>query len=157
MLGSIARAAKEILLIGPIDDNSKTVLLAEDEEPIRTLILTLLQRSGYNVIIGVDGQDAIKKSRQFKGAINLLLSDINMPNMTGVELATQVRIDRPGIQILLMSGVEGGLMPHNDDWQFLQKPFRCDILRQTIQRLLQDGNHGLPRRPFHFVQRPGRL
>ena len=48
------------------------------------------QKAGYNVIIAVDGQDGLAKSRECKGAIHLLLSDVEMPNITGIELATQI-------------------------------------------------------------------
>lgn len=116
--------------------NGKTILLAEDERPVRTFVLIMLQKAGYNVIIAVDGQDGLKKSRQFKGTIDLLLSDVEMPNMTGVELATQIQIDRPEIGVLLMSGMASGMLLLNEGWQFLPKPFMFNILREKIKHLL---------------------
>ena len=131
----------------PAPDKGKTILLAEDEQVVRTLVLTVLQQSGYHVITGVDGKDALEKSRLFKGTIDLLLSDVNMPHMTGIELATQMQIERPLIPVLLMSGMAARLSPLNEGWQVLLKPFMCDMLRRTIQHLLQDGNHCAARLP----------
>lgn len=116
--------------------NGKTILLAEDERPVRTFVLIMLQKAGYNVIVAVDGQDALEKSRQYKGTIDLLLSDVEMPNMTGVELATQIQIDRPEICVLLMSGLASGMLLLNDGWQFLPKPFMFNILKDRIKHLL---------------------
>jgi two-component system cell cycle sensor histidine kinase/response regulator CckA len=121
-------------------DDGKTILLAEDGQLVRNLVLTVLQQSGYNVITGVDGQDALEKSRQFKGTIDLLLSDVNMPHMNGIELAKQMRIERPVIRVLLMSSMAAGQLPPNEGWQFLRKPFMCAMLKETVKHLLQDGN-----------------
>jgi len=117
--------------------NGKTVLLAEDEQPVRTFVLAMLQDNGYNVIVAVDGQDALEKSRHFQGTIHLLLSDVQMPNMTGIELATQLQIDRPDIRVLLMSGMAAGMLLLNEGWQFLPKPFMFNLLRERLQHLLQ--------------------
>ena len=117
-------------------ENGKTILLAEDERPVRTFVLAMLQKAGYNVIVAVDGRDGLDKSRQFNDTINMLLSDVQMPNMTGIELATQLQIDRPDIRVLLMSGMPSGMLLLNDGWQFLPKPFMSDLLRERIRHLL---------------------
>jgi CheY-like chemotaxis protein len=78
----------------PPTQSGRIILLAEDEFSIRSLVLAILQEAGYNVIVAVDAHDGLEKSRQFKGTIHLLLSDVEMPNMTGIELATQIQIDR---------------------------------------------------------------
>jgi two-component system, cell cycle sensor histidine kinase and response regulator CckA len=116
----------------------KTILLAEDEEYFRTPVLAMLQKSGYDVIVAEDGQAALEKSRQFEGTIHLLFSDVKMPNMTGVELATQLQIERPSIHILLMSGMRQILLL-KEGWQFLPKPFTGDRLRETVHNILRDG------------------
>jgi CheY-like chemotaxis protein len=86
-------------------DNGKTILLAEDEKAVRSFVLPMLLRNGYHVIESVDGLDALEKARQFNGTIHLLLSGVQMPKMTGIELATQLQLERPNIQVLLMSPV----------------------------------------------------
>jgi DNA-binding response OmpR family regulator len=118
--------------------NGKTILLAEDEQPIRSFVLAMLQKNGYSVMVAVDGQDAIKQARGFDGAIHLLLSDVEMPNMTGIELATQLQIDRPSIRVLLMSGMVAGMLLLNEGWQFLPKPFMSNLLKERIHHLLEE-------------------
>jgi DNA-binding response OmpR family regulator len=116
--------------------NGKTILLAEDEQEIRSFVLAMLRHNGYHVIVAGDGHDALQKARAFDGTIHLLLSDVQMPNMTGIELATQLQIDRPAIRILLMSGLPAGLLLLNDGWQFLPKPFMTNLLKDRINHLL---------------------
>ena len=75
-----------------------TILFAEDNSRIQELVAALLHSSGYNVIVAGDGREALLKARAFDGFIHLLLSDIDMPGMTGIELATQLSQERPKIQ-----------------------------------------------------------
>ncbi len=117
-------------------ENGKTILLAEDEQQVRTFVLTMLRHNGYHVIVAIDGQDALAKSRAFEGNIDLLLSDVQMPNMTGIELATQLQIDRPDVKVLLMSGMVAGMLLLNEGWQFLPKPFMANLLKDRLQHLL---------------------
>ena len=123
--------------------NGTTVLLAEDEQLVRTFVLSMLQKAGYNVIVAVDGQDALQKAKAFDGIIHLLLSDVQMPNMTGIELATQLQIDRPEVKVLLMSGMPAGMLLLNDGWQFLPKPFMSPLLKERIQHLLLEQSKDL--------------
>lgn len=81
-------------------------------------------------------QQWLQKSRQFKGTIHPLLSDIQMPNMTGIELATQIQIDRPEIRVLLMSGMVSGMLLLDEGWQLLPKPFMANLLKERIRHLL---------------------
>jgi len=116
--------------------SAKIILLAEDEFSIRSLVLAILQEAGYNVIVAMDGRECLEKSRQFRGTIHLLLSDVDMPNMTGIELATQIQIDRPAMRIMLMSGMASGMLLLNDSWQFLPKPFTSNLLEEWMRQLL---------------------
>jgi DNA-binding response OmpR family regulator len=125
-------------------ENGKTILLAEDEQGVRSFVLTMLRQNGYHVIVAVDGQDALAKARAFDGIIHLLLSDVQMPNMTGIELATQLQIDRPDVKILLMSGMVAGLLLLNEGWQFLPKPFMSNLLRERLQHLLLEPSSDAP-------------
>jgi two-component system cell cycle sensor histidine kinase/response regulator CckA len=113
-----------------------TILLAEDEQTVRSFVLSLLTRTGYNVITAVDGMDALQKARNHNGTIELLLSDVQMPGMTGVELATQFSIDRPATKILLMSGLPSGMILLNEGWHFLPKPFMMGMLKSKIKEML---------------------
>ena len=116
----------------------KTILFVEDEELCRITLLAVLERNGYNTIVAVDGFDALVKAKEHKGEIHLLLSDILMPGMTGIELATQLLIERPGTAILLISAVPHGRWILEHGWQFLSKPFRTQILKRKIEGMLSD-------------------
>jgi DNA-binding response OmpR family regulator len=124
-------------------ENGKTILLAEDEQPVRSFVLAMLQKAGYNVIVAVDGRDGLEKSRQFKDTIHILLSDVQMPYMTPIELATQLQIDRPDIRVLLISAMVSGLLLLNDGWQFLPKPFMSNLLKERISHLLLERSAGV--------------
>ena len=117
-------------------DRQTTILLAEEEELFRIPFLALLQKNGYNTIVAVDGPDALAKAKEYEGEIHLLLSNILMPAMTGVELATQLLIERPGTAILLISAVPHRRWILEHGWQFLSKPFRTQILKRKIEGML---------------------
>lgn len=137
------------------DGNAKTILLVEDEHAVRTFVLALLQKCGYNVISAVDGIDALDKANAHKGAIDLLLSDVEMPRMTGVELATQFSKERPNIPILLMSGLPSGMILLNEGWQFLPKPFMARMLKTRISHILMGSPSGAPEAHVTFsVEEP---
>ena len=119
-------------------DGKKTILLAEDEAPVRSFVLSLLKKSGYNIIVAVDGLEALQKAKEHKGKIHLLLSNIQMPRMTGIDLATQLRIERPETGILLISGMDAGMLVLNHGWQFLPKPFMPQMLKEKIALMLND-------------------
>lgn len=120
--------------------DTKTILLAEDEEPVRTFVNALLEASGYSVILAVDGKDALEKSKAYAGKIDLLLSNIVMPGMNGVELATRLRLERAETGILLMSGFASGFLVLDEGWQFLPKPFVPEMLKAKIRRMLKEAN-----------------
>ncbi len=69
--------------------------------------------------------------------IDLLLSNIQMPGMTGIELATQIKIERPAIRVLLMSGFDSGLLVLNSGWRFLHKPFLAAELATIVAETLR--------------------
>jgi two-component system cell cycle sensor histidine kinase/response regulator CckA len=105
-------------------DKYFTVLLAEDEVVVRNLLNRLLSMQGYEVLVGASGKEALELSRAFDGEIHLLLSDIQMPEMNGLDLAAALRKQRPQTEILLMSGRFSGelaILPSLND--FIRKPF----------------------------------
>lgn len=115
----------------------QTVLLAEDVESLRTFVSRLLTQSGFNVIAATNGRDAIHKAQEHKGEIILLLSDIDMPEMTGIELAAEIQLSRPDTKIMLMSGLHPGMVLVDHGWEFLPKPFTPGILKERIGTLLK--------------------
>jgi len=122
----------------PLDESQKgkTILLVEDEPPVRSFVHLLLLGDGYDVIVVENGIEALDKSREHTGEIHLLLSDVQMPQMTGTELAIQIAIERPNIKIILMSGFPSDMLVHNHGWDFLPKPFDAQMLRERISMVL---------------------
>ncbi len=115
-----------------------TVLLAEDEEAVRELAGEFLRSSGYEVIEGKDGLDALEKAEQAAGTIDALVTDIVMPRMRGTELAQRLKRVYPAMKIVYMSGY----LEHNGEEGFvagsahLQKPFSRDSLLKKLREAL---------------------
>src|SRR5258708_5069765 len=84
------------------------ILLAEDEHLVRNLVRTILINEGYAVLDANDGEHALEISRGFPGSIHMLLTDVKMPKMNGLELSQQIARERPGIKVLIMSGKTSG-------------------------------------------------
>lgn len=116
--------------------NQKTILVVDDDPIIMKLVSDILSKSSYNVLTAVNGQAALKKSKSHKGVIDLLLSDFQMPGLSGVELATQMIHARPKLKVLLMSGFPEGMLVLNEGWHFLAKPFVPSQLRTLISGLI---------------------
>jgi len=109
------------------------ILLADDEVLIRNVARKVLQSAGYFVLPANDGEEALNISRQYPGKIDVLLSDVNMPNLDGLELREQILVERPGTKVLLMSGqVESPA----ECIPFLRKPFGSSVLKERIHQLL---------------------
>jgi CheY-like chemotaxis protein len=87
-----------------MEPRETVILLAEDDAAVRNLVALMLSKEGYVVLAANDGQEALDICRQCKDSIHLLLTDVTMPRMAGVELAEQVQKKRSEIKILIMSG-----------------------------------------------------
>jgi hypothetical protein len=118
--------------------SAPTLLFAEDNEDFQKPGAALLCKCGYRVISASDGNAALQKAREFDGPIHLLLSDVEMPGMSGIELANQIIRDRPNTQILLISCVDSELLVRKHGWQFLKKPLEFHTLRDRIRDLLSE-------------------
>jgi len=116
-----------------------TVLVAEDEASVRSLVTLLLERQGYRVLTASCGAEAEELAQTFTGTIDLLLSDVVMPDFDGVELAERFLRSRPGRAVVLMSGYTGNREGvHQSGFPFLQKPFGTDELARTLRDAIDD-------------------
>jgi len=123
---------------------SETILLAEDDDQLRELAALILTARGYRVLSAgnIEEVDAICKRERAK--IDLLLTDVVMPRMSGTEIAVRVAQRRPGIRILYMSGytadatVHHGVLEHGV--AFLQKPFTPALLAAKVREVLDQPN-----------------
>jgi PAS domain S-box-containing protein len=118
----------------------ETILLVEDDPQVRELTATLLKSCGYTVL-AADGMSGVEKHcREFRGGIDLLLSDMIMPGTNGKEVAEVVRRLRPGIRVLFMSGYTDDVIDHHGglepDTFFLQKPFTSTALAEKVRQAL---------------------
>jgi two-component system, cell cycle sensor histidine kinase and response regulator CckA len=113
-----------------------TILLVEDEEPVRSVTRRFLERGGYRVLEAASGPEALRLFDQVGGAIDLLLTDMVMPGMGGRELATRLLARRPGLKVLYMSGYadERGLGREGD---FIQKPYDMPALLERVRGMLE--------------------
>jgi two-component system cell cycle sensor histidine kinase/response regulator CckA len=118
----------------------ETILLAEDEDVVRRLILTVLRNKGYTVIEATDGEQALQMSTQHPGKIELLLTDTVMPGMSGPILSHQLKTARPEIKVLYMSGYTNDAVVLHEMLEssvaFLQKPFPPDALVRKVREVL---------------------
>ena len=117
-------------------DNQRTILVVDDDPAILKFVSGLLAAADYHVLTAISGEIALQQAREYKGEIHLLLSDFQMPAMSGIELGTQMSIERPGLQVLMMSGFTDGMLVLNEGWHFLAKPFIPSQLRALILGLV---------------------
>lgn len=119
---------------------SETVLVTEDKESLRELIRNMLGESGYSVLEAVNGNQALEIAHQTRGKIDLLLTDVMMPGMSGPELAGQLVSLYPQIRVIYMSGYTEFAAPRSDFVEptrpLLRKPFtKGDLLRKVREVL----------------------
>jgi CheY-like chemotaxis protein len=114
----------------------RTILVVDDDPAILAVVCSLLADRGYDLLTAGSGRLALEQSRAFNGDIHLLLSDFQMPGMSGIELATEITADRPELKVLMMSGFDGGMLVLNEGWHFLAKPFIASQLRALIRGLI---------------------
>src|SRR5207302_11260508 len=86
----------------------ETILVAEDQPDLRWMICQFLQELGYSVLEAKDGGDAVALAEQYKGKIDLLLTDVVMPHIRGSEVARRLLANRPDMQVIFMSGYTEG-------------------------------------------------
>jgi len=119
---------------------TETILLVEDEEQVRKLARSMLQRRGYRVLEAASPAAAEELLRQHRDGIDLLLTDVVMPQMSGAELASRVRAARPGIKVLYMSGyTDSGIVQQGflaEDTPYIQKPFTAAGLAKKVREVL---------------------
>lgn len=120
------------------EPGAETVLLVDDTESLRDMIHRVLTGFGYTVLLARDGAQALEVSDGHPGRIDLLLSDVVMPGIGGPELAVRLRMRRPTMRVLLMSGYdEHSLASGAGSYaSFIAKPFRPEALGRRIRELL---------------------
>jgi CheY-like chemotaxis protein len=124
----------------PCVRGSGTVLIAEDEPLLRGIVARSLREAGYTILEAADGEEALALARKWDGPIDLVVTDVVMPRMSGHTLGQQLRRDRPGTRMLFISGfpdlevVERGLVAAGEP--FLQKPFPPEALLRIVAEVM---------------------
>ena len=116
----------------------ETILLVEDEELVRDVFERTLIAQGYHVLLAEDGADALDVAAEHNGDIDLLITDVVMPNMGGEQLAQRITADRPGLRVLMASGYAESDLGRSDGscHAFLRKPCSPSELGQRVRELL---------------------
>ena len=133
------------LLPIPSPRGCETVLLVEDEAPVRTLAARVLTSLGYNVLTACDGRDGLAMAHGYSGSLDLLLTDVVMPRMGGKDMALELIKDYPSLGVLFMSGYTGRIVLGDGmagvHYGYLQKPFSSATLAQKVRDVLDLRNH----------------
>lgn len=124
-----------------MEQNVKTILLVEDEDRLRELVETVLKSKGFNVISAANGKEGLSLVESGQTPhIDLVLTDVIMPVMSGKEMADQIRPLLPETKIVFMSGyTDDALAPHGvltEDIELIEKPFLVKNLANRITEIL---------------------
>jgi two-component system cell cycle sensor histidine kinase/response regulator CckA len=127
-----------------------TILLVEDEPAVRNLLDNVLGGQGYNVVTASGGEEALGICASLPAKIDLLVTDMIMPGMDGMQLLKAATQMRPGLQFLIMSGYTGDIdvLETVDDDHFLGKPFSPSDLLERIAKLLEQEEDPIPLESF---------
>jgi CheY-like chemotaxis protein len=140
------KAATEFIQAPPVRGGHETILLVEDETPVRSLARMVLERKGYRIIEADSGLRALEVWPQHRDAIALLFTDMVMPGgISGRELAARLLAEKPGLKVIYSSGYTDDMLgegsPLRDNPNFLEKPFNPRKLLKRVRDCL-DGVAG---------------
>ena len=142
-LPRVQQKSKPLAAVEPLEASPRgceTLLLVEDEAAVRQSSREFLVLCGYIVLEARDGEDALRLARDYRGRIDLVVSDVVMPRMGGPSLAKQLAAERPETQVLFVSGyAENTVLRHGAIdvvTRFLQKPFSLKTLGRKIREVL---------------------
>jgi PAS domain S-box-containing protein len=124
---------------GAVSEGGETVLVVEDEAIVRGVVVRMLQALGYVVLAAEDGPSALALAEAYEGRIDVLLTDVIMPEMHGPSLATQLRAGRPEMTVLFMSGYSestASVQWSREDGPLLPKPFKPGELARRLRDVL---------------------
>ena len=117
-----------------------TLLIADDEPPVRNLCKHMLEYMGYNLCLACDGQEAVEIFKLHKKTLKCVILDLNMPKLDGMSAFSELRKLQPDVKIILMSGYhEDEVVRKYSDKRFsgfLRKPFNINQLKNEIERVL---------------------
>jgi DNA-binding response OmpR family regulator len=122
----------------PSSVDQRVILVVDDDPVIVELVRSVLEGEGYFILTAADGEEALLLSRAFPGTIHLLLTDVEMSKLNGLQLRERVREERPATKVLLMSG-----RVHKLGEQSLRKPFGLGVLKERVRQMLLAGQKAM--------------
>ena len=130
---------------GSLNGTPETILVVDDNEAVRKAVVAILKRARFHVLWAENAPDAIRLAKETAGSIDLLLSDVDMPLMSGPDLGQELKKARPDMHVMLMSGgASGNLLVLNYGWAFIQKPFLPVKLVRMVGEVLHSQDRSQP-------------
>ncbi len=115
----------------------ETILVVDDNEALCKVVVAHLEQAHFHVLSANNGVNAIELAKQTTGRIDLLLSDVDMPLLSGPDLGQKLKETRPDLRVMLMSGgANGSLLVLNYGWAFIEKPFVAKKLVEMVNNVL---------------------
>lgn len=137
--------------------DAATILVVEDAEPIRKMVCAMLSQLGYSCLEAEDGAEAVRLVREYP-AMELVITDLIMPQMSGMQLACHLAVERPDLRLIFMSGFSDDpvvqALEHSPPY-FLAKPFTAGALIEKVREALSHPWGGLPEEPARAFFRSG--
>jgi PAS domain S-box-containing protein len=132
--------SREVPIEKTAPGGTETILVVEDEHAILKMTRMMLEQKGYTILTAATPAEALEKVKNHSGAVDLLLSDVVLPEMSGRDLAGQIMGRCPGIRVLFMSGYTADVIAHqgvlDDGVAFIQKPFSVADLTEKVRKVL---------------------
>ncbi len=123
------------------EKRTETILVVDDIQWVLQVVVAILEHAKFVVLQASSGPGALKLAAQYNGKIDLLLSDVRMPDMTGPDLGDLLKKVRPEIHVMFMSGYgSGDLLVLNYGWAFIEKPFVSKKLVEMVDSVLHTPN-----------------
>ncbi|MEM8997336.1 MAG: response regulator, partial [Acidobacteriota bacterium] len=137
---------------------AETILLVEDEAGVRKVVLEILRSRGYSILEATDGVEGVAVARAFEGDIDLVLTDVMMPNMRGPQMVEALRESRPDVKVIFMSGYSDeralGDLVRRGEAVLVRKPFTPNTLAKEIRDALDAGGASVAARGTRPVDLP---
>lgn len=124
----------------PFPSGTETILLVEDDDAVREITKTLLEKFGYTVIEAVDGEHAVRLFRENKDVVQLVMSDVIMPKQSGTDMQNELKKIKPDVKVVFISGYTADILAQkevmDEGLNFISKPLRPDALSRKLREVL---------------------